>query len=97
MPKEHVKQSLERDAYLCRNEDKETSLKRLQTSVERLSKAMSLSQTDKTELLSYTEQLLEHHGENRDAHDNGESRHRRNSVLNEKTPSTNNDGAGAFD
>jgi hypothetical protein len=60
MPKEHVQHSLERDAYLSRREDKQTSLRHLKTSVERLSKAMSLSAADKAELLVYAEQLLEH-------------------------------------
>jgi hypothetical protein len=95
MPKEHVRRSLERDAYLARNEDKETSLNRLKTSVERLSKAMSLSQADRAELLNYTEQLLgQHRAEFSD--ETAKSRSR-NSVLNEKTPSSNTDGAGASD
>jgi hypothetical protein len=75
MPKEHVQHSLERDAYLARREDKQTSLERLKTSVERLSKAMSLSAADKAELLIYAEQLLdrqnESHFQNRALHDNG--------------------------
>jgi hypothetical protein len=65
MPKNYVQQSLERDAYLARREDKQTSLQHLKTSVERLSRAMSLSATDKAELLVYAEQLLEKHSESR--------------------------------
>lgn len=112
MPKEHVKRSLERDAFLCRNEDKEASLQRLKTSVERLSKAMSLSQADKAELLNYTEKLLEQRTQTRvqSGQDNARARTNskrgvlgenspfsQNSVLNEKAPSGTAEGAGASD
>lgn len=60
MPKEHVRQSLERDAYLARNDDKQASREQLHRSIERLSKLMSLSSQDKAELLLYADQLLEH-------------------------------------
>jgi hypothetical protein len=59
MPKDFVKQSLERDAYLSRLEDKETARQHLQKSVERLSKLMSLSSTARDELSIYADELLE--------------------------------------
>ncbi len=60
MPKEYVQQSLERDAYLSRKDDKQISREHLKRSVERLSKLMSLCEEDKAELLVYADQLLEH-------------------------------------
>lgn len=105
MPKEHVRQSIERDAYLSRKENKQTSLRYLKTSVERLSKLMSLSAADKAELLSYAEQLLEQHNEAdtqvvrvRDAY-RRTRRHpeTRSGILQEKTPSSETDSTQASD
>jgi predicted ATPase with chaperone activity len=59
MAKEQVQKSLERDAYLSRHDDKEDARERLQKSVERLSKLMSLSADDRAELSVYADQLLE--------------------------------------
>lgn len=103
MPKKYVQHSLERDAYLARREDKQTSLQRLKTTVERLARAMSLSEADKAELLVYAEQLLEQHDEAdtqvvraRDAY-RRTRRHpeTRSGILQEKTPSATTDGAQA--
>jgi hypothetical protein len=59
MSKTHIKHSLERDAYLSRRENRETTLQNLHKTVERLSKLMPMSQEDKDELFDYAEQLLE--------------------------------------
>jgi hypothetical protein len=99
MPKSYVQQSLERDAYLSRKEDKKTSLQHLKTSVERLSKAMSLSSADKAELLVYAEQLLEHHeGNNSRSYENGsQGSSFKDGAMQEKMPSVVTDGAQASD
>lgn len=51
MAKEQVQESLERDAYLSRKQDAQTS----RAVAERLSKLMSLSEKDKAELMVYAE------------------------------------------
>jgi hypothetical protein len=60
MPKEYVRKSLERDVYLSRKDNKQTSRESLQKSVERLAKLMTLSEKDKAELMVYADELLEH-------------------------------------
>jgi hypothetical protein len=98
MAKEHVRQSIERDAYLSRRENKQTSLQYLKTSVERLSKLMSLSAADKAELLTYAEELLErqNEGQGRDSYNGNSYRsHTQGKVPREKTPSSETDGAQA--
>jgi tellurite resistance protein len=59
MAKDYVKQSLERDAYLARFEDKQVAQQRLQQSAQRLAKLVALSRADTNELLNYANALIE--------------------------------------